>query len=189
MLNKSVQDKLEEASRKFALVQVPLMVKTAGIYCRLYRKVNDVRDEVYGAYGGVDELIPIKAADVYSRVNLSTPEPVAAQTGVLDLSSLGTIGDGEVAKSEIDVSTGYEADEIRVLLTTSQWRIVAGFEGGFLEDSGFAWSLSSQELKPGDVVEYERSDGAVVRFRVIKPYSLGRKVDIVTRFQLSNIGD
>lgn len=186
MEKRTHQDRLEEASRKFALVQIPLAVKTAGIYCRLYRKVNDLRDEVYGNYGGVDELIPITASSVYSNM-----DNIGVSSGSsLDLSSLGTLEDGTLSQNTIDVSSGYEVEnEFRILLTASQWRIVAGYEGGFLEDSGFAYALTSKELKTGDVVEFDRKDGALARFRVIKPLSLGRKVDIVTRFQLSNIGD
>lgn len=187
MEKRTHQDRLEEASRKFALVQIPLAVKTAGVYCRLYRKVNDLRDEVYGNYGGVDELIPITANSVYSGMD----NAIASASGSpLDLSSLGTLEDGALAQNEIDVSSGYEVeDEFRVLLTASQWRIVAGYEGGFLEDSGYAFALTSKDLKTGDVIEFDRKDGSIARFRVIKPVSLGRKVDIVTRFQLSNIGD
>lgn len=74
----------------------------------------------------------------------------------------------------------------KVLFSGSQWRVITDFEGGYLEDSGYAYCLF--DVMNGDLIEFDR-EGLAVRFSIMAAESVGMSTQILSRFKLSNTGD
>lgn len=185
-------DKLEESSAAFTAVHAKAGIKTVGTYVWLYRKKAETiekEDKVYGIYGGA-ELSHDSKYSIYNNATPPVDEVIEDESAVIDLSQI-TSGADTAPTAEVVIDERYvaEAESIRILLNAYQWRVIAGKDGGLLEDAGFAWALPEDKLKSGDVIVVQRPDDVQIRMKIIGPETIGNRTNLITRYKLSNIGD
>ena len=75
----------------------------------------------------------------------------------------------------------------KILMATSQWRIVSSYEGGWFDDLGYMYCLF--DVTDGDIVTFTREDELAVRFQIVGTESLGLTTKILKRFKLANLGE
>lgn len=164
--------------------QMPVGIKLFGVECLYYQKLISQQDTVYGIYGGEEPVATVLTGsipDVYGEYSSIPSAPSGGPVVLSDFSSNPPL--------VVDISNGYsEPKKIKVLLTSYQWRIADGIDEGFYEDAGYAYSLSSDKLNTGDVIELFTHSGEVFRLKIISPEVFGQDEHILSRFKLSNLG-
>lgn len=165
--------------------QMPVGIKLFGVDCLHYQKLISEQDKVYGIYGGETPVVTTTTIDtipnVYGEYG-SIPSPYSP--GIVELPDFT-----DPTPEIIDISQDYSTPkQMRVLLTSYQWKIIDGVDEGYLEDAGYCYSLSTDELKPGDVLEIATESTEVFRLKIISPEAFGQDEHILTRFKISNLG-
>lgn len=157
-------------------------IKLYGINCKHYTKLNSLQDNVYGIHGGIS---PVQKSEEGLAFNLyGSPEEIPLIIGNDEVFETGIDG----ANEEIKIDDYEEINTIRVLLPSSEFR-VGGFSSGFYSQAGYAWVISPEILKAGDLLSYETDTGGIITTRVLYPEIKGKDETYLIRFTLSNVGD
>lgn len=181
-------NKLEEATNKFTFAHVKAGLLVSGQECLMFkRQLSDQADEVYGVFAGNSTFnsspkTTYEQSSIYDEVYNNPPE---TEFQTIDLTN------GIFNPTPIDTNVRYKGEGVplKVLFNNYQWRLINKFDLGYIEEAGYAYTITDSDLNEGDILSINRSDSKQIRFIVVGLEVVGNQTTIFHRFKLSSLGD
>jgi hypothetical protein len=76
---------------------------------------------------------------------------------------------------------------IKILFSTSQWRVVTNYDAGYIDDIG--WLYTTAIVQDGDNIKIIRSDQKEIILKLLGTESIGLTTQLIYRFRITNVGD
>lgn len=91
------------------------------------------------------------------------------------------------SNSGLDPNSVPTNENIKILVSSFQWRVLTDYDGSYLDDIGYMYTLV--KVNPGDYIKFKRLDNIEQGLIVSYSETIGLTTNPITRFKISNVSE